>query len=132
MVDALYVEEIGVGHALLLAKLQSHQQEAALAPCFREYWSGAGKQKRILLPVRNLQFWIDNKILFVFKDAKRPYYGPLVMSEEVPKSATKCAGNAKFWWGTPRGTVAKEFLYLSCFQCPRIPGATNRYLLALL
>ncbi len=29
-VEAFYAEEIGVGHALLLAKLQSAQQEAAL------------------------------------------------------------------------------------------------------
>jgi ParB family transcriptional regulator, chromosome partitioning protein len=70
VVDAFYAEEIGVGHALLLAKLQPGQQEAALAACFREDWqSGSGKQKRILLPVRNLQFWIDSNILLVLKDA---------------------------------------------------------------
>jgi ParB family chromosome partitioning protein len=69
VVDAFYREEIGVGHALLLAKLQPDQQQQALAACFREDWSGAGKQKRILLPVRNLQFWIDNNILLILKDA---------------------------------------------------------------
>jgi ParB family transcriptional regulator, chromosome partitioning protein len=69
VVDAFFTEEIGVGHALLLAKLQPDQQEAALAACFREDWSGAGKQKRMLLPVRNLQFWIDSNILLVLKDA---------------------------------------------------------------
>ena len=67
VVDAFYAEEIGVGHALLLAKLQPDQQEAALAACFREDWSGAGKQRRILLPVRNLQSWIDNNILLLLK-----------------------------------------------------------------
>ena len=69
VVDAFYREEIGVGHALLLAKLQPDQQQQALAACFREDWSGAGKGKRTLLPVRNLQFWIDNNILLVLKDA---------------------------------------------------------------
>jgi len=70
VVEAFYAEEIGVGHALLLAKLQPDQQEAALAACFREDWEGgSGKQKRILLPVRNLQFWIDSNILLILKDA---------------------------------------------------------------
>ena len=56
VVEAFYAEEIGVGHALLLAKLQPAQQEAALASCFREDWGGAaGKAKRIVLPVRHLQ-----------------------------------------------------------------------------
>ena len=44
MVEAFYAEEIGVGHALLLAKLQPAQQEQALANCFREEWSGAERQ----------------------------------------------------------------------------------------
>lgn len=70
VIEAFYAEEIGVGHALLLAKLQPDQQEAALSACFREDWQGgSGKQKRILLPVRNLQFWIDTNILLVLKDA---------------------------------------------------------------
>jgi ParB family transcriptional regulator, chromosome partitioning protein len=70
VVDAFYAEEIGVGHALLLAKLQPDQQQSALAACFREDWQGGrGKQKRILLPVRNLQFWIDSNILLILKDA---------------------------------------------------------------
>ena len=70
VVDAFYAEEIGVGHALLLAKLQPDQQHSALSACFREDWpSSSGKQKRILLPVRNLQFWIDSNILLVLKDS---------------------------------------------------------------
>ena len=59
VVEAFYAEEIGVGHALLLAKLQPDQQEKALSECFREEWAGTGKKaKRILLPVRHLQHWI--------------------------------------------------------------------------
>jgi ParB family chromosome partitioning protein len=69
-VEAFYAEEIGVGHALLLAKLQPTQQEQALANCFREEWAGAGaKAKRILLPVRHLQHWIEHNVLLLLKQA---------------------------------------------------------------
>jgi ParB family chromosome partitioning protein len=69
-VEAFYAEEIGVGHALLLAKLQPAQQEQALVNCFREEWSGAGaKAKRILLPVRHLQQWIEHNVLLLLKQA---------------------------------------------------------------
>ena len=68
VVEAFYREEIGVGHALLLAKLQLAQQEQALVACFKEDWSAGGqKPKRILLPVRSLQFWIESNILLVLK-----------------------------------------------------------------
>ena len=70
VVEAFANDEIGVGHALLLAKLQPSQQEQALAACFKEDWSAGGqKAKRILLPVRNLQFWIESNILLILKDA---------------------------------------------------------------
>jgi len=68
-VDAFYADEIGVGHALLLAKLPADQQQQALSACFKEVYNGASKPGRILLPVRNLQFWIDSNILLVLKDA---------------------------------------------------------------
>jgi ParB family chromosome partitioning protein len=69
-VEAFYAEEIGVGHALLLAKLQPAQQEPALSSCFREDWGGAaGKAKRILLPVRHLQYWIEHNVLLLLKQA---------------------------------------------------------------
>jgi ParB family chromosome partitioning protein len=70
IVEAFYREEIGVGHALLLAKLQPDKQEQALAACFKEEWSdGDWKAKRLLLPVRNLQFWIEHNILLILKQA---------------------------------------------------------------
>ena len=69
-VDAFYASEIGVGHALLLAKLPAEQQKTALKACFKEvYAAGASKPACILLPVRNLQFWIDSNILLALKDA---------------------------------------------------------------
>src|SRR3984957_1521606 len=52
VVEAFYREEIGVGHALLLAKLQPAQQDQALAACFKEDWSAGGqKPKHILVPI---------------------------------------------------------------------------------
>ena len=68
-VEAFYADAIGVGHALLLARLPADQQEFALKACFKEIYNGGEKPTRILLPVRNLQFWIDSNILLVLKDA---------------------------------------------------------------
>jgi ParB family chromosome partitioning protein len=70
-VEAFYRDEIGVGHALLLAKLPADQQEQALSACFREDWGASSdrKAKRILLPVRSLQFWIEQNVLLFLKDA---------------------------------------------------------------
>jgi ParB family chromosome partitioning protein len=70
VVEAFYKDEIGVGHALLLAKLQLAEQEQALTACFREEWGGgSGKSKRILLPVRSLKEWIEHHIMLILKDA---------------------------------------------------------------
>jgi ParB family chromosome partitioning protein len=67
--EVFYAGEIGVGHALLLAKLPAAQQAQALSACFKEVYNNGAKPARILLPVRNLQFWIDSNILLVLKDA---------------------------------------------------------------
>jgi ParB family chromosome partitioning protein len=68
-VEAFYADAIGVGHALLLAKLPADQQEAALKACFKEVYNGGEKPSRVLLPVRNLQFWIASNVLLMLKDA---------------------------------------------------------------
>ena len=68
-VEAFYAGEIGVGHASLLAKLPADHQEEALAACFKEVYNGASKPARIVLPVRNLQFWIESNVLLVLKNA---------------------------------------------------------------
>ncbi len=69
VVEAFSKDEIGVGHALLLAKLQPAQQEEALVACFREDWGSGSKNKRILLPVRNLKEWIEHNVMLILKDA---------------------------------------------------------------
>jgi ParB family transcriptional regulator, chromosome partitioning protein len=61
--EAFAKDEIGVGHALLLARLQPEQQEEALAACYQEAYTNGSKSKRILLPVRHLQQWIEHNIL---------------------------------------------------------------------
>lgn len=62
-VEAFTKDEIGLGHALLLAKLQTGQQEEALAACWQESYTNGSKPKRILLPVRHLREWIERNIL---------------------------------------------------------------------
>jgi len=62
-VEAFTKDEIGLGHALLLAKLQPGQQEEALTVCWQESYTGGTKAKRILLPVRHLREWIEHNIL---------------------------------------------------------------------
>jgi ParB family chromosome partitioning protein len=68
-VEAFYAHAIGVGHALLLSKLPADQQETALKACFKEVYNGGDKPTRVLLPVRNLQFWIDTNVLLMLKEA---------------------------------------------------------------
>jgi len=68
--EAFAKDEIGIGHALLLAKLQPAEQEQALVACFRSDWNGnQSKARRILLPVRHLKEWIEQNILLILKDA---------------------------------------------------------------
>jgi ParB family chromosome partitioning protein len=68
-VEAFTKDEIGLGHALLLAKLQSQQQEEALSACWQESYTGGSKAKRILLPVRHLREWIERNILLELSTA---------------------------------------------------------------
>ncbi len=67
VVEAFAKEEIGVGHALLLAKLQPEQQLEALNACYQEQYGN--KAKRILLPVRHLQQWIERNIFLELASA---------------------------------------------------------------
>jgi ParB family transcriptional regulator, chromosome partitioning protein len=90
VIEAFYSNDIGVGHALLLAKLPSDRQEMALAACFKEDWSTSikGKAKSILLPVRSLQFWIEHNVLLFLKDAPFDKRDPLLV--EAAGSCVDC------------------------------------------
>jgi ParB family transcriptional regulator, chromosome partitioning protein len=70
VVDAFYRNDIGVGHALMLAKLPAELQQQGLTACFKEVYNGGGdKPAKILLPVRSLRFWIESNVLLLLKDA---------------------------------------------------------------
>lgn len=70
-VEAFSREEIGIGHALLLAKLPADRQAEALAACFREDWSATreSETKHFLLPVRHLEAWIEQHVLLILLEA---------------------------------------------------------------
>jgi len=117
-VEAFYANEIGVGHALLLAKLTADVQPQALSACFKEVYSGnSQKPARILLPVRNLQFWIESNVLLVLKDApfdKR--------DAELLPSAGSCAdcpkrtGHNKLLFGDDLGKQGDRCVDPKCYQ----------------
>ena len=117
-VDAFYADEIGVGHAILLAKLPADQQEAALSACFKEvYNNGASKPARILLPVRNLQFWIDSNILLILKDApfnKRD--AQLVPAAGSCADCPKRTGHNKLLFGDDLGRQGDRCTDPGCYQ----------------
>lgn len=69
VVETFAKDEIGVGHALLLAKLQPEQQAEALSACYQESYGNGSKPKRILLPVRHLQQWIEQNIFLELASA---------------------------------------------------------------
>jgi ParB family chromosome partitioning protein len=117
-VDAFYANEIGVGHALLLAKLPADQQEQALAACFKEaYNSGGATPTRILLPVRNLQFWIETNVLLILKDApfdKRD--GQLAPTAGSCADCPKRTGHNKLLFGDDLGKQGDQCTDPRCYN----------------
>jgi ParB family chromosome partitioning protein len=116
-VDAFYANEIGVGHALLLAKLPSDQQEQALSACFKEVYNGSQNAARILLPVRNLQFWIETNVLLVLKDApfdKRD--AQLVPTAGNCADCSKRTGHNKLLFSDDLGKHGDQCVDPKCYQ----------------
>jgi ParB family chromosome partitioning protein len=117
-VDAFYANEIGVGHALLLAKLPADQQEQALSACFKEaYNSGGATPTRILLPVRNLQFWIESNVLLILKDApfdKRD--AQLVSTAGSCADCPKRTGHNKLLFGDDLGKQGDQCTDPRCYN----------------
>jgi ParB family chromosome partitioning protein len=116
---AFYQDHIGVGHALLLAKLPAEQQKPALKACFKEVYtpSNDNKPARILLPVRNLQFWIDSNILLVLKDApfnKRDTQ--LVPTAGSCADCPKRTGHNKLLFGDDLGRQGDQCTDPTCYQ----------------
>jgi len=116
-VEAFYADEIGVGHALLLAKLPADLQEQALSACFKEVYNGSQKPARILLPVRNLQFWIDANILLVLKDAPFNKRDPqLVPAAGSCADCAKRTGHNKLLFGDDLGRQGDRCTDPTCYQ----------------
>ena len=116
-VEAFYADEIGVGHALLLAKLPADQQEQALSACFKEVYNGGQKPARILLPVRNLQFWIESNVLLVLKDApfdKRD--AQLIAAAGSCADCPKRTGHNKLLFGDDLGKQGDRCVDPKCYQ----------------
>ena len=115
---AFYQDHIGVGHALLLAKLPAEQQKPALKACFKEmYTANSDKPARVLLPVRNLQFWIDSNILLVLKDApfnKRD--AQLVSTAGSCVDCPKRTGHNKLLFGDDLGKEGDQCTDPTCYQ----------------
>lgn len=66
--EAFLADQIGVGHALEIAKLPQAQQEKAFDAAFRTVWNG-GTQSRVVLPVRDFTAWIQQNILLSLDSA---------------------------------------------------------------
>jgi ParB family chromosome partitioning protein len=117
-VDAFYANEIGVGHALLLAKLPADQQQQALSACFKEaYNRGGATSTRILLPVRNLQFWIETNVLLILKDApfdKRD--AQLVSTVGSCADCPKRTGHNKLLFGDDLGKQGDQCTDPRCYK----------------
>jgi ParB family chromosome partitioning protein len=117
VVDAFYANEIGVGHALLLAKLPADQQEQALSACFKEAYNGSQNPARILLPVRNLQFWIETNVLLILKDApfdKRD--AQLVSTAGSCADCPKRTGHNKLLFGDDLGKQGDQCTDPRCYN----------------
>jgi ParB family chromosome partitioning protein len=116
-VEAFYADAIGVGHALLLAKLPADQQEQALKACFKEVYNGGEKPTRVLLPVRNLQFWIATNVLLILKDApfnKRD--AQLVPTAGSCADCPKRTGHNKLLFGDDLGKQGDQCTDPTCYQ----------------
>lgn len=60
--EAFLADQIGVGHALEIAKLPQSQQLKAFDAAFRTVWNG-GKDSRVLLPLRDFTAFEQNILL---------------------------------------------------------------------
>lgn len=114
---AFYQDHIGVGHALLLAKLPSEQQKPALRACFKDVYNGGENATRVLLPVRSLQFWIASNILLILKDApfnKRD--AQLVPASGSCADCPKRTGHNKLLFGDDFGRQGDQCTDPTCYQ----------------
>jgi ParB family transcriptional regulator, chromosome partitioning protein len=60
--DKFLADDISLGHAELIARLQPGDQKNALDRCFRDHWNGT-KHERVLGGVKELDSWIQSNIM---------------------------------------------------------------------
>jgi ParB family chromosome partitioning protein len=66
--DAFLQDRIGIGHALLIARLPQSRQEEAFNAAFREMYTN-GRNTPVLVPVRELAAWVETNILLELASA---------------------------------------------------------------
>jgi len=117
--------------ALRQAEWRPEQQQQALSACFKEVYNGGQNPARILLPVRNLQFWIETNVLLILKDApfdkrdvqlvatvgscadcpKRTGHNKLLFGDDLGKQGDQCTDprcyNAKLAAHVSKAVAAK-------------------------
>jgi ParB family chromosome partitioning protein len=90
--EAFLADRIGVGHALLIAKLPAAQQQSAFAAAFRSMWTSDGNQQ-ILIPVRELAAWIESNILLELASAPFSKQDETLVAEAgACTTCPKCTG----------------------------------------
>jgi ParB family chromosome partitioning protein len=118
--------------------LPADQQKAALSACFKEAYNRERNPSRILLPVRNLQFWIESNVLLVLKDApfdkrdaqlvptagscadcpKRTGHNKLLFGDDLGRQGDRCTDpgcyNAKLAAHVAKSVTAKPELVQIC------------------
>ena len=70
--EAFAKDEIGLGHALLLAKIQPEQQREACRIAFRSISAATASRNASCCPARHLQQWIERNILLELASAPFP------------------------------------------------------------
>ena len=66
--EAFLKDQTTIGHALLIAKLPTSQQQEAFAAAFRGMWTSEGNSQ-VLIPVRELAVWIETNVLLQLASA---------------------------------------------------------------
>jgi ParB family transcriptional regulator, chromosome partitioning protein len=115
--EAFAKDEIGVGHALLLATLQRGEQEQALPACYQEVYGNGSKPRRALLPVRHLRDWIEHNILldlavapFSKEDAQ------LVPEDGACVNCPKQTGHNKLLFAEWEGQQGQQCTVPACYK----------------
>ena len=152
IVEAFLSDQIGVGHALEIAKLPQAQQGKAFDAAFRTIWTDGG-HKQVVLPLRDFIAWIEQNILlsldkvpFDKTDAtlvpeagscaecpKRTGFNTLLFGEmsEHDRCSDAACFNAKITRAVERKIEAKPQLVQITTSHGTKPGATvlprNRY-----